>query len=134
VRRALSTTLLIALAVAAGACGGKHNGLSDAAQRQLNAMVGQVRAAADAREVAGADRVLAELRRAVHSYQQNGDLSSARASEILDAATLVQARLALVTTTTTTTTTLPPSSNEEHDHGKHRGRDKGQGNQGNQGD
>src|SRR5579862_4846000 len=43
VRRALVAAVAVALAVGATACGSKGNGMSDAAQRQLSALVGQVR-------------------------------------------------------------------------------------------
>lgn len=128
-RRALVAAVAVALAVGATACGSKGNGMSDAAQRQLSALVGQVRNAADARDATGAGRALYELSATVHRYEQNGDLSSARADEILGAATQVAGHLALITTTTTTTTTTtmpapppPPPKKDHHDkHGDHKG-------------
>jgi hypothetical protein len=62
---------------------------------------------------------LAELQRAVASYRGAGDITPARAAQILAAAAQVEGLLALVPTTTTTTTTAPGVG---HGHG---GEDKG---------
>jgi hypothetical protein len=102
--------------------------MSDRAGQQLGALVATVRAAAAAHDAARADVELARLGNAVHNYEQSGDISAARASEILGAAARVKTRLASITTTTTTTTTttLPPPPHEDHhDQNKHHGKDKG---------
>ena len=121
--------LVVGLTVAIAAAGcGSSRGMSDRASQQLGALVGRVRAAAAAHDAARADAALARLGKAVHDYEQSGDISAARASEILRAAAGVKTRLASITTTTTTTTTtsIPPPPNEDHhDHDKHHGKDKG---------
>jgi len=126
-RVALLLVIALTLGVAAAGCGSSR-GMSDTAGQQLGALVGRVRAAAAAHDATRADAALATLRNAVKTYQRSGDISAARASEILGAAARVKTRLASITTTTTTTTTttLPPPPNEDHhDHDKHHGKDKG---------
>jgi hypothetical protein len=68
---------------------------------------------------------LAELQRAVASYGKHGDISTARAAQILTAAAQVESRLSLVPTTTTTTTTTAPGVGRGHGD-KHKG-DNGNG-------
>src|SRR5439155_23314888 len=96
-----------ALVVAAAGCGSGAS-MSDTARHRLDALVATVRAAAVARDRPQAKRALATLRHSVHVYEQKGDISKSRASEILLAATQVETLLApFATTTTTTTTTVP---------------------------
>jgi hypothetical protein len=101
-----------AVIVAFAGCGGTNDGgLSATARAQLASLAEQVRTAAGSRDRQGAKQALTELQRAVASFKSQGDISSARAAEILTAAAQVQTNLALVpvpTTTTTTTTTAPP--------------------------
>jgi hypothetical protein len=126
--------LVLALAVGTAAAGcGSSRGMSDTAGQQLGALVATVRTAAAAHDAARADAALARLGHAVHNYERSGDISTARASEILGAAARVKTRLASITTTTTTTTTTPPPPPHEdhHDQNKHHGKDKGgNGNEG----
>jgi hypothetical protein len=118
-----------AVTFAFAGCGGTNDGgLSATTRAQLASLVEQVRSAAGSRDRQGAKAALAELQRAVASYKSQGDISSARAAEILTAAAQVQTNLALVpvpTTTTTTTTTAPPDHKKGGD-GKGKG-DKGDG-------
>jgi len=126
-RVARPLVVALTLGIALAGCGSSGS-MSDTASRRLGALVGKVRAAAVAHDATRADTELATLRNAVQGYQQSGDISAARASEILGAAARVKTRLASITTTTTTTTTttLPPPPHEDH-HGpdKHHGKDKG---------
>ena len=119
----------IAVAGSFGGCGGGSDGLSTAARTQLTPLVRQVRRAAESLDRQGTQRALADLQRAVAASQKRGDISAAKAVEILRAAAGVESRLALVpttttmaTTTTTTTTTTPPRG-----HGDKRKGDKGGG-------
>ena len=121
-RRVIGALALVAVAAGCGSSGS----MSDAARDRLDVLVGKVRAAAVARDRYAADRALASLRQSVRSYQQHGDISAARATEILDAAARVETRLVrFTTTTTTTTTTLPEPSDEGHDRPEHGDKDKG---------
>jgi hypothetical protein len=131
VKGAARAAIAVALLIAAAGCGSSP-GISNAARQALETQVANVRAAAVARDGARAELALASLRRSVRQYEQNGEISQTRASEILDAATQVENRLAPYATTSTTTTTTPPEPGDHHDHGKHHGNDKG-GNQGDEG-
>lgn len=117
-----------AVTFAFAGCGGTNDGrLSATARARLASLVEQVRSAAGSRDRQGAKAALAELQRAVASYKSQGDISSAKAAEILTAAAQVQSNLALVSapTTTTTTTTAPPGG---HGGGGKGGKgDKGDG-------
>jgi hypothetical protein len=135
VNRALRGGAAIAVAlVVAGGCGGKGDGMSSAAQQRLATLVGRVRAAATARDAGRTDRALAALRDEVRRDRAAGSLTPQRADRILGAAAAVQTQVALITPTTTTTTTLPPAPTAppdgEHDHGKHGGKHKDEGDQG----
>jgi len=116
----------LTLGIAAAGCGSSAS-MSDTASQRLGALVGRVRAAAVAHDAARADAAIATLRTAVHGYETSGDLSAARASEILGAAAQVETRLASITTTTTTTTTTlaPPHDEDHHDREKHHDKHKG---------
>lgn len=117
----------LALALVAAGCGSSGK-MSDSARQHLDALVGTVRTAAAAHDGARAHAALGSLRKSVQAYEQAGEISAARASEILAAAARVDGRLSLITTTTTTTTTLPqPQYDHGHDRGKHHGKDKGDG-------
>jgi len=126
-RVARPLVVALTLGIALAGCGSSGS-MSDTASRRLGALVGKVRAAAVAHDATRADTALATLRKAVQAYQQSGDISTARASEILGAAARVKTRLPSITTTTTTTTTTtppPPPHEDHHDHDKHHGKDKG---------
>jgi len=115
----------LALVIVASGCGSSAS-MSDSARRRLDSLVASVRSAAVSRDGARVDAALASLRNSVHGYEQSGDISRQRASEILAAAAQVESRLAPFATTTTTTTTLPqPQDEDQHDSGKHRGKHKG---------
>ena len=129
--RARAMTAAVAVILAAASCG-SSGAMSDTARQKLNALVGQVRAAAVARDRPQAKHALGSLRHWVHQFQQDGEISSGRATDILAAAATVEAHLApyATTTTTTTTTTLPqpdehPGPDKHHEPDKHHGKDKG---------
>ena len=114
--------LTFAAVLALGGCGGQSGGgMSSAARDQLLPLVQQVRRAAESRDVQGARRALTELQRAVASHADRGEISPARAAQILGAAALVQRRLGLVpiSTTTTTTTPAPPEGGGQGNKDKH---------------
>ena len=119
-----------ALTLALGGCGGtSDSGLSAAARAELAPLVAQVRHAAESHDLGGTERALTALQRAVASYRDDGEIGSARATQILAAAARVRNNLALVPTTvaaTTTTTTLP----ERPGHGKKGKGDEDQGGKG----
>jgi ribosomal protein S20 len=109
-----------ALALALGGCGGStDDGLSAAARAQLTTLVKDVRRAAENGDRQAGQRALSQLRSAVASYESRGDISTARAAQILAAAAGVESRLALIPapTTTTTTTKAPPDKPGHGDKG-----------------
>ena len=101
--------------------------MSDTARQKLDALVGQVRAAAVARDRPEAKHALGSLRHWVHQFQQDGQISSGRATDILAAAATVEAHLSPYATTTTTTTTTLPEPPEHREPDKHHEPDKGHG-------
>jgi hypothetical protein len=118
-------TAAVVVTLAAASCG-SSGGMSDAARQKLDALVGQVRAAAIARDRPQAKHALGSLRHWVHEFQQDGQIGSGRATDILAAAATVEAHLApYATTPTTTTTTTVPEPDEHHEPDKHHGKDKG---------
>lgn len=107
--RALMATLILATLLGVGggsACGSSSPGITEDASKQLELQVAAVRNAAAARDRAGAERALADLRRSVEVLRH--EISTDRRSKVLDAAATVEARLQSIPTTTTTTTTTPP--------------------------
>ena len=133
--QARRVAVAVALALALGGCGGTSDGgLSVTARGRLEALVRQVRRAAESLDRQGTQRALAELQRTVGSYKHNGDISATRAAQILTAVLQVQDRLALVPTTTTTTTrtttraTTAPPHGRDHGGKKDGGKGKGDGN------
>jgi len=113
--RSVASVVAVGLALALGGCGGNGDGgLSATRQARLDALAQHVRAAAESLDREGSLRALTDLQDAVASYKNSGDISSARAAQILTAADDVRSRLDLIptttttTTSTTTTTTSPP--------------------------
>ena len=94
------------LVVALAGCGGEAADLSDPAARDLQARVGQVRAAASAGDRAGVATALAGLRSAVAQHRSQGQVGEERAAGILSAAADVEANLSLVPVPPQTTTTV----------------------------
>jgi len=105
-----------AAAVVLGGCGGSTGGgLSATARTRLTTLVEGVRRAADSGDRQAAQQALANLQGVVSSYESHGDISSARAAQILTAAAGVERNLGLIpTTTTTTATTTPPPPGHGH--------------------
>lgn len=101
----------VAFGLAAAGCGG-HSNIDRQASVQLESAVARVRAAAAARDVAGANARLAEVRRMVALFRAHRDLSAAAAARILTAAAAaaVGSDLSLIPTTTTPTTTTPTTT------------------------
>jgi hypothetical protein len=123
----VATTFAAALAaVVFVGCGSSSPGISEDASQQLELRVEAVRNAAAGRDRAAAESALADLRRSVEALRSGDEVSSDRATEILDAAATVEARLQSIPTTTTTTTptTLPPpTQGEDEDDNPGRGRE-----------
>jgi len=126
VTRARAITAAVVVILAAASCG-SSGAMSDTARQKLDALVGQVRAAAVARDRPEAKHALGSLRHWVHQFQQDGQISSGRATDILAAAATVEAHLAPYATTTTTTTTTLPEPPEHREPDKHHEPDKGHG-------
>jgi hypothetical protein len=124
-RAPLACAFAVAVTWSFGGCGGGSDGLSTATRTQLTPLVRQVRRAAESLDGQGAQRALADLQRAVAASEKRGDISSAKAVEILRAAAGVESRLALVPTTTTTATTTTTTTTPARGHG-----DKGKGDKG----
>ena len=116
-----------ALALTFGGCGGTTDGgISAAARTRLTTLVKDVRRAADSGDRQAGQRALTQLRSAVESYESRGDISTARAAQILAAAAGVESRLALIPAPTTTTTA--PEKPGHGDKGGGKGDGKGNGN------
>jgi len=126
VTRARAITAAVVVILAAASCG-SSGAMSDTARQKLDALVGQVRAAAVARDRPEAKHALGSLRHWVHQFQQDGQISSGRATDILAAAATVEAHLSPYATTTTTTTTTLPEPPEHREPDKHHEPDKGHG-------
>ena len=124
--RARAITAAVVVILAAASCG-SSGAMSDTARQKLDALVGQVRAAAVARDRPEAKHALGSLRHWVHQFQQDGQISSGRATDILAAAATVEAHLSPYATTTTTTTTTLPEPPEHREPDKHHEPDKGHG-------
>lgn len=117
---ALVFTLLLA------ACG-DNDSLSSEAAQQLDMRVDEIRAAAEGDDRSLLEARLAELRRTVGELQSRGEVTEARAREILAAAAEVEAlSFAVPTTSTTTTTTTapPPPPDDDKDDDEDRGKGK----------
>jgi hypothetical protein len=108
--RVLGACFVIAL-VGSG-CGGSDHALNPQVSAQLDAAVGRITTAVQARDIATTSAQLADLRKSVLVFRSRGDLSDAAATRILNAADVVQSDLGLITpnTTTTTTTTTSPTT------------------------
>jgi len=126
VTRARAITAAVVVILAAASCG-SSGAMSDTARQKLDALVGQVRAAAVARDRPEAKHALGSLRHWVHQFQQDGQISSGRATDILAAAATVEAHLSPYATTTTTTTTTLPEPPEHREPPKHHEPDKRHG-------
>ena len=87
--------LFTALLLTAAGCA--DGGLSDEAAQDLQQRAAEVRAAAEARDVATAQEALGGLRSALDAHVEDGAVSAGRAREIAGAADAVAARLALLT-------------------------------------
>jgi hypothetical protein len=109
--RVLGACFVIALA--GSGCGGSDHALNPQVSAQLDAAVGRITTAVQARDIATTSAQLADLRKSVLVFRSQGDLSDAAATRILNAAAVVQSDLGLITPntttspTTTTTTTVP---------------------------
>ena len=99
---------VLAPVVVLGGCG--SSGLSAQAHDGLAPLVAQVRAAAEASDVSGAQQAIAALVSAVGSDEKSGEISHGRAKQILAAAFQVDGDLPLVSTTTTSTSTTSTST------------------------
>jgi hypothetical protein len=99
---------LAVVAVVAG-CSTSAPPLSVQASQTLEAQVQGIRAAAVAHDRPLADSHLAQLRADVTQLQRQGQLSSARATAILAAATSVQAQLTAIPNPVPPTTLAPPT-------------------------
>jgi hypothetical protein len=123
---------LVTLAALAG-CGTGDRKMSQAARTALQPLVARARERAAAHDAAGAERVLAALRRKVDHFERTNDIDETDADRIKHAASEVEHRLTLITTTTTTTTTTtvpppPPKKPDDHHGPGHKpdhGHDKG---------
>ena len=104
--RRMIVVAALAVALALSGCGsGSNAGMSGAARSALETLVQRVRYAAEASDRPATQRALTDLVAALATYRRNGDVSSARAAEILGGVAGVESRLTLVATTTTTSTT-----------------------------
>lgn len=120
--------LAVAAALVAGGCGKNDPGMTEAAASALAPHMPALRQLAEARDGVEAARQLAELRAAVQTLLAQNELTEARATAILDAATGVEQNFAAITPTTTASPpTVPPvPSGDDGDRrkGKGRGDDK----------
>jgi hypothetical protein len=128
VRRPIASAALSLVALFVfSACGG-GSGVSSAASAQLQLRVAAIRNSAAQGDRGAAESQLAQLRVDVVQFRAADKIDDSAAKRILNAAGVVEAKLALLsapetTTTETTTTTKPP---KDKGHGK-KGHDKGDG-------
>jgi hypothetical protein len=101
---------LVALTIVAGLASscGSSDSLPESAAADLQGRVTEIRGLAESRQPEQAAGRLAELRAAVATLVEQGEVDRGQADEILAAASSVEQQLALITTTTTSTTTAPP--------------------------
>lgn len=128
-RRAAAALALVAVAaVLPAACGDDHT-ISDTAAAQLQPKVTEIRELVDDRQPEQAAVRLAELRTAVETLRQQGEIDAQRADEVLAAVAEVEQQLGSITTTTTVTTTTtapaPPSTSSGPNRDRDRDDDKG---------
>lgn len=110
------TVVVLAGAVALGACGRGSGRLPEAAAGRLRPQVEAVRAAAAAGDRAGAQAGLDSLRRTVAELRQAGAMSQGEAGDVLDAAAGVEAQLGQLPAPAppaTTATIAPPAPPEQ---------------------
>lgn len=84
--------------------------MTKGARAQLQADSAAIRQAVQAREVANASTALAKLRADLTGLEANREVSASAGAKVLQAASQVQASLALITTTTVPTTTVPTNT------------------------
>jgi hypothetical protein len=106
--RVLGACFVIAL-VGSG-CGGSDHALNPQVSAQLDAAVGRITTAVQARDITTTSAQLADLRKSVLVFRSRGDLSDAAATRILNAADVVQSDLGLITPNTTTSPTPPTTT------------------------
>jgi hypothetical protein len=115
------------------ACGARTPAISQTASTSLSAELVGIETAAANHDQAGAHAQLVTLRNDVLSYEASGQISGARATQILKTADLIDADLSLIPTTTTSTSTTTTTTTEDvprHGHGGHGGsNDQGGGRQ-----
>jgi hypothetical protein len=137
-------TFVLALILTAPAGCGEQVDLAPRAQRQLQSVVDEVRAAVTAADRIGARSALRDLERAVSSLVDSGQISEDRAADILAAAREVADQLSLLpapepspspsaeaTTSPTPEPTDDPGHGDEangNGHGNAYGHDEGHGN------
>ena len=125
--------LVLSSVLALGACG-DHVDLAPRAQRQLQPVLDDVRAAAIAADRLGARSALRELERAVTALTDAGQISEERAAEILAAAEAVADQLTLLPapspspTPEPTVSPIPEPSEEAEESGGSEDPGNGQGN------
>jgi hypothetical protein len=116
VARTVAACVLATLALTG--CSGAR--MTPEAAEELQVRVVGLRAAAGSGSRAVADAALAELRATVKRLIERGALEAGKASDILEAASAVEATLDVMPTTTTTT--RPPPDDDD---GPGRGRGRG---------
>ena len=106
-----------------------NSAISQTASTSLSAELVGIETAAANHDQAGAHAQLVTLRNQVLSYEASGQISGARATQILKTADLIDADLSLIpTTTTSTSTTTTEDAPRGHHGGQGRGNDQGGGN------
>lgn len=103
--------LALVVAIALGACGADKADVSDDARVELEPLVAEIRALADARQADQLHARLAELQLVVDDLLQRGELTQQGADEVRAAAASVASQLGLITTTTQP----PPPDNDRDD-------------------
>jgi hypothetical protein len=118
--------VVVAAAIVLAGCG-SDAGLSSSARARLAPLVEQVRHAAESRDVAGTLKALAAVQDAVAADKLKGDISGAKAAQILSDVSGVSGHLDLVSSTTIATTTTPSSTTPDTRPRprKHEGKGKG---------
>ena len=106
----LPTAVLAAIVGVAVACGGHAPALTSAAASRLGTDIGAIRTAAGRGDRAAAAAALGQLRVDVVAEQSRGQITSARAQQLLADAADVEAALGSIPTTTTSTSTTTTST------------------------
>jgi hypothetical protein len=108
------------------ACGTEHPALTESAATTLAAQVAEARAAAASGDYDQASELLDQVDGTVAELRATGEISDARADDVLGATGAARDALTAYAATTTTASTTTTTTEPEGDENDNRGRDKKQ--------